>query len=210
MAALLRFATPDVRRDLATLLGRSARLGIEAVRVTLVGELALVTVPVLTTTGLLDRGPTILAARTFSMQGSDSEDTVVPVQAFEDALVDPEAEVELPSMTAVIPPWAAIAPPRSGWSHIGDLDPAVLASEASAVLSEVANALPANPGEAVVQSTRKTIWSADFPDSLGLPRGAAFALEVLGFLSQERAVRVTSASRWLRASSAFGEVLVKH
>ena len=76
-------------------------------------------------------------------------------------------------------------------------------------MTAVAEALPQNPGEDVVRSTRATIWSVGDAELDGMPRGVAFAAFALGFIGGDEQAVVFEADGWRRVSLTRGHVLLR-
>ncbi|WP_244301023.1 hypothetical protein [Leucobacter insecticola] len=74
-------------------------------------------------------------------------------------------------------------------------------------IARVAEALPENPGELVVQQVRGAVWGAEIAP--GLPAAAAFAGETLGFFSGDDPARLSKSLTWTRLSTGRGHVLVR-
>jgi hypothetical protein len=83
-----------------------------------------------------------------------------------------------------------------------------LKSAAEAGIAEVAEAVPAVAGAAVVNSARAAVWSRPLPGREELPAGAAFAAFALGFLAGGEQ-QVFRNGRWFRLSGSRGHVLVR-
>jgi len=80
----------------------------------------------------------------------------------------------------------------------------------------VSDAVPADSGAAIVQKVRARVWGAVSgwgpQEGPAIPDGAAFALDVLGFLPptvQEVGVAAERSGQWVRLSTGAGHVLVK-
>ena len=103
--------------------------------------------------------------------------------------------------------WSRLVPPRSGWELQAEISAEEMENYAASAIAAVAEALPENPGGAVVLTVRSRIW-ASLMESNGLPLGTAVALKTLGFLTPGEAVRRTAVGRWNRLSTRKGHVLV--
>lgn len=202
--------------DLQVYLGRAARVDDGAARLIAGGEVLAVYVGVLSPSGLLDASPTVLGLRTFALAAPADFDAVVPVRALLDRLVRRQNELVDPTapVTVDVPPqaaaaaWAAISPPRGGWSPVGATPAGVLEQIAAAGIAEVAAAIPAGTGEQIVHRVRSEVWGRPVPGLEPLPAGAAFAALALGFLGDDE-VRVFETGPWTRLSTPRGHVLVK-
>jgi hypothetical protein len=81
---------------------------------------------------------------------------------------------------------------------------------ARAGIDEVAAAVPAESGEAIVQRVRAEVWGRPIDGIEHVPAGAAFAGLSLGFLlDDEEEVRILETGPWTRLSTSRGHVLVK-
>jgi hypothetical protein len=131
---------------------------------------------------------------------------------------DPSAsdpvELPLPPMAAAAGPsswagvsWAGVAPPRSGWQPAGTVPDSALALAARAGVAEVAAGAPAGAGAAAVGRLRALVWGRDLPGFGGLPAGAAFAADALGFVVPGEPAALYRSGRWCRLTTARGHVL---
>lgn len=210
---------PDARtaRDLATFLTRARSIDQQAaVRLQARGEVLGVYVCTLAPETLLDSTPTVLGLRAIRLGAPAELDITAPASALLDRLARVEEEglrLRIPPVTASAV-WAGIAPPVGGWTRAGFY----LSDDARAAAKEgieaVDCALPDNPGHAVVSTVRSRIWSSPLatPDAgVQLPTGAAFALEVLGFLPPcaTEPLLVYTSGEWTRISAKAGHVLVR-
>jgi hypothetical protein len=105
--------------------------------------------------------------------------------------------------------WAAISPPRGGWSSLEPTSSALLESIAKAGIDEVATAIPEGTGEQIVHRVRNEVWGRPIPGFVHIPAGAAFAAVSLGFLGAGEIVTVHESGPWTRLTSTNGHVLVK-
>ena len=211
MALLL--TEPGAAGDLGTYLGRAAGLQDGSVRLVASGGVLAVYAPVLSPTSLLDDGATVLALRTFAIRELAADlDVIVPASAVRSRLeaageegFDPGAPTPVYAVS-----WAGIVPPRDGWTRSGAISASVLRDAAAAGIAEVAAAIPGTVGEAIVQAVRSRAWNV--PITEAIPRGAAFAAEVLGFLPPdgvEEEAACFEVGPWHRVSLRRGHVLVK-
>ncbi|MCH1882923.1 hypothetical protein [Agrococcus sp. ARC_14] len=193
------------RADLALLLNRAAVFGDGSVRLAADGDVALLTTPMTASSGLLDSGPTVLIARASRMREPARFDGVVALTALRDALRE-GADIEVPDAVGR-PAWAAVSPPRGGWTATGEVEAALVRELASQAASDVEAALPRSPGEPVRRRAERAVWGRSV-DPSGLTAGQAAALVAMRFLG-EAPVRVTEAGGWMRASGHAGEVLAR-
>lgn len=221
------FTLPDAASlgDLRTYLGRAARVEDGSVRLIADSGVLAVYTAIMYPVGLLDELPTVLGLRTFSLTQPASIDAVVPLASFQERLrvlaeaqdaehaegADPTRatpiEVELPHEVHTVT-WAAISPPRGGWIPLPDISAELLRRAAKAGIAEVADAVPANAGEAIVRKVRSEVWGRPIPGIEHVPAGAGFAGESLGFLGHDP-VRLFETGPWSRLTTSRGHVLVK-
>ena len=205
--------------DLHVFLGRSQRVDDGSVRLIAGSGVLAVYVSVLHPAGLLDESPTVLGLRTFSLPEGEEFDTVVPVASLlnrieraKTEIVDDTApaRVALP-LSAPSVTWAAISPPRGGWSPLDGPSTATLDAVARAGIDEVATAIPTGTGEAIVHKVRSQVWGRPLDGFAYLPAGAAFAAVSLGFLGEANTepVKVFETGPWTRLSTPRGHVLIK-
>ncbi|MDO4241488.1 MAG: hypothetical protein Q4C71_03040 [Microbacteriaceae bacterium] len=110
-----------------------------------------------------------------------------------------------PQPTSVV--WAGITPPLSGWQVRGQISADSLREVARQGAAQVAQILPENPGELLLQKVRAEVWGQEMLP--GVPAAAGFGLETAGFLAGNDAVRISQAPGWLRLESPAGSVLVR-
>jgi len=219
------FTLPDplALGDLATYLGRAGRVEDGSVRLIAGGGVLAVYVAVFYPVGLLDESPTILGLRTFSIgaaaDGSAEEfDVVVPVgslltrlERLKDESTDVTAEVTvtLPMQVNTVT-WAAISPPRGGWSPLDPTAAGLLERVAKEGIDEVATAIPTGTGEQIVHRVRSEVWGRPIRGLEHVPAGAGFAAMSLGFLGDDdSAVKIFETGPWTRLTTTRGHVLVK-
>lgn len=174
-------------------------------------------VAVLYPSGLLDESPTVLGLRTFALTERDAFDAVVPVRSLLERLarLQSEATDQAAAVTVTLPmqvntvTWAAISPPRGGWTALEQVAAPILERVAASGIDEVAAAIPAGTGEQIVHRVRSEVWGRPIEGLEYVPAGAAFAAMSLGFLGGPDAVRVYETGPWTRLSTERGHVLVK-
>lgn len=210
MAATLLFTDHATRDDLRIFLERLQKSGKPEVRLATHATTLVVYGCTQAPMGITDTVPVVLVMRAFELASEPESPVDVTVQGR--ALLDRIARLgiiglalELPDMP-VMAAWAGVLPPISGWEPVGAIDAASLSAVAEEGITRVAQALPQNPGEAVVHKVRSTVWGAEVAP--GVPASAAFAAEALGFLGEEPA-RVTRSMTWTRLSTARGHVAVR-
>lgn len=207
------FSLADTRSldDLHVYLSRAARVEEGSVRLIAGSGVLAAYSAVFTPAGLLDESATVLGLRTLALTQPVAFDAVVPVrsllQRIERAQEEASTTVGLP-MEVNTATWAAISPPRGGWSALGDVEATVLDATARAGIREVAAAVPDGAGEQIVRKVRSEVWGKPIPGAEHVPSSAAFAAFALGFLGDDP-VRVYESGPWTRLTTARGHVLVK-
>jgi len=199
------------RDDLRIFLQRLLRAGEPEVRMASSGAALAVYGCTQPPRGIMDSAPVVLVMRALELAEPPAVAIDATVQAR--ALLDRLARLgpvgrafEVPEIPAFAA-WAGVLPPVSGWRGVGAFDAASLRAVAADGIARVAAALPEQPGEAVVQRVRAEVWDTEVPE--GIPAAAAFAAETMGFLADERHVRVMASSAWRRLSTQRGHVLIR-
>lgn len=205
MAERLLLADPETARDLLTFAGRAARVGADGVRLQASGGVLRASTATLSPTGLLDATPTVLGMRILASDPELVCDFVVPADGLRASVAIPSAVV-LPD-TAIQPAWAGIAPPQSGWEHIGAIAAQMLTEIATEGIARVAEVVPTDAGEDVVRIVRASVWGAMDERIFDLPGGVAFTADALGFIKGDEEISVFQAERWTRLSLRRGHVL---
>ena len=203
--------------DLSTYLSRAGRVEDGSVRLIAGAGVLAVYVAVFYPSGLLDESPTVLGLRTFSLPEKESFDAVVPVGSLLQRLTNRKNEVTDASapVTVSLPmqvhtvSWAAISPPRGGWTPLPATSSGVLDSAARAGIDEVATAIPTGTGEQIVHKVRSQVWGRPIPGLEHVPAGAGFAALSLGFLGGDEAVQIFETGPWTRLTTRRGHVLAK-
>jgi len=205
MPARLVFADSEAAADLLTFAARAARLDDGLVHLRAGGGALAMSCAALTALGLMDSTPTVLGMRVLPIDPELECDLVVQASALS---ADGADAVALPA-SATRTAWAGIAPPRTGWTPVGELAASVLAARAQHGMASVAHAVPDAAGEEAVRAVRSRIWGAPDDDLLGLPAGVAFAAFALGFIHGDEAATVRATGVWTRISLQRGHVLVR-
>ena len=212
--------------DLATFVSRARSVDPQAaVRLQGLERVLAVWVSVVHPAGLLDTAPVVLGLRTMGLAAPTQLDLTVAASAVTDRLARVAGEPGPAQGTAVwlsAPPqqvsasWAGIVAPRTGWSPGGAVAADLVRTVAREGVQAVADAVPSDSGAAIVQKVRSRVWGASSgwgpADGPQIPDGAAFALDVLGFLpaaEQEVQVAFERTGQWARLSTRAGHVLVK-
>ena len=207
----LEFEDAFTLSDVTVFLQRADRLGADSVRAQADEHTLALFVAALWPKGLLDATPTILGLRLARLAEPQTADRTVAVRSLLERIAHVPAgaagPIEWPPADVTVA-WAGVLPPRRDWVRIGEVGAGLLAETARAGAAEIANALPADAGEAIVHKVRSEVWSRPLEGAAMLPAGAAFAAEALGFLADDAAALYTSGS-WLRLSTARGHVLTK-
>ncbi|WP_346844720.1 transcriptional regulator [uncultured Rothia sp.] len=216
----INLGSAEVARDLQTLILRIRSVDKNsAVRLLARGNLLAMYVSTMSPETLLDTAPTILGMRAVQLAEATEVDVVVESSALLDRLARIEEEnyyLRVPPVT-VNATWAGITPPVSGWVEKKPLAASLLFATAEAGMKAVDDALPQNPGHAVVSTVRSRIWSSPLNSSqsgendLEVPSAVAFTAVVLGFLPQkyEGEIRLFTCGDWVRLNAPAGFVLVK-
>lgn len=211
MAAMLSLADHATRDDLRIFLERLLRAGEAEVRIASRGSALAVYGCTQAPRGITDPVPVVLVMRAFAL--AEEPDAAVEATVQARALLDRIARLgitglalEVPDVTAMAA-WAGVLPPVAGWTPTAALDAGSLARVAEEGIARVSAALPQNPGEAVVQRVRTSVWGSEIAP--GLPAAAAFAAEVMGFLRDEDRVLMSRSLTWTRLTSGRGHVLVR-
>lgn len=213
MSRTFSLADPLSLDDLATFLGRAARVEDGSVRLIADSGVLAVYVAVLYPVGLHDETPTVLGLRTFALAEPVKFDSVVPVRSLLDRLArlrgqaEGPVEVSLPiEVNTVV--WAAISPPRGGWHELDPIPPRMLEQAAEAGIEEVTNVVGTETGAALVARVRAEVWGRELEGFEHVPTGAGFAAHALGFLGEDD-VRILETGPWTRLTSQRGHVLVR-
>ena len=199
------------RDDLRVYLERLQRAGQAEVRVITRGSVVAVFGCTQAPAGIIDTVPVVLVLRSFALAEAPSES--VDITVFGRALLDRIARMGVLGLSLDLPDavvsaaWAGVLPPPAGWQAAGAIDAASLVTVAEQGISQVAQALPDDPGEALVRKVRASIWGSEVAP--GVPAAAAFAAEVMGFLRDESVVRVSRTLTWTRLATSRGQVLVR-
>ena len=203
--------------DLTTYLSRAGRVEDGSVRLIAASGVLAVYVAVFYPSGLLDESPTVLGLRTFSLPQKEAFDAVVPVGSLLQRLTNRKDEVTdvaepvnvtLPMQVNTVS-WAAISPPRGGWTPLAPTTGSVLDTVARAGIDEVAAAIPTGTGEQIVHRVRSEVWGRPIPGLEHVPAGAGFAALSLGFLSGDEPVGIFETGPWTRLTTKRGHVLTK-
>jgi hypothetical protein len=203
--------------DLSTYLSRAGRVEDGSVRLIAASGVLAVYVAVFYPSGLLDESPTVLGLRTFSLPEKEAFDAVVPVGSLLQRIANRRSEVtDAAAPVAVTLPmqvhtvsWAAISPPRGGWTPLPGTSSRMLDEVARAGIDAVAGAIPTGTGEQIVHRVRSEVWGQPIRGLEHVPAGAAFAALSLGFLSGDEDVQIFETGPWTRLTTKRGHVLAK-
>jgi hypothetical protein len=206
-------------RDLQVYLSRASRIEEGSVRLIAGGGILAVYVAVIYPVGLLDEVPTVLGLRTFALAETDAVDAVVPIRSLLERVnrLDAEMRDATAHITMTVPmgvntvTWAAISPPKGGWSLRTSTTTGVLNGVARAGIAEVAEVIPTGTGAQIVQKVRAEVWGRDIDGLEDVAAGGAFAALSLGFLGDTGVdeVRIFESGPWTRLTSPRGHVLIK-
>jgi len=213
------FTLPDslALDDLSTYLSRAGRVEDGSVRLIAASGVLAVYVAIFYPSGLLDESPTVLGLRTFSLPEKESFDAVVPVGSLLQRLANRKSEVTdaAAPVTVTLPmqvntvSWAAISPPRGGWTPLPGTTSRLLDEVARAGIDAVAGAIPSGVGEQIVHRVRSEVWGQPIRGLEHVPAGAGFAALSLGFLSGDEDVQIFETGPWTRLTTRRGHVLAK-
>lgn len=215
-SASLTFADAAGPVDLRTYLQRARSVRDEGARLQVVGTVLATWVPILNSAVIGERTPTILGLRTSALAVPAEYDAVVSIGALLDRLARRDLapreadDVVLPLPPVTLQPaWAGVSAPQTDWRDAGALDSGSLVEQARQGIKDVAQALPAQAGAAMVSNARAFVWAHEVSGCPGLPLGAAFAGYSLGFWRNADPVQVFRSGAWWRLSSPAGHVLAK-
>ena len=203
--------------DTETFVKRAGRLDTGgALRLTGHGDVLSLTVCAVPGAGLLGAG-IVLGMRVVALADPAELDVVVAFEAVTDRLArmrrSGSTELVVPPVT-LDAPWAAIAPPRTGWTPRGVLPVEVVTGAATVGIAEIAAGAPAGSGAAAVADLRRRVWSRPLPVGAdpeapepGPTAGLAFGAYALGFVAEPVTWHV--AGPWRRLSTPSGHVLTR-
>lgn len=175
--------------------------------------------------GLGDQVPVAIGLRTMALAAGPDGDDPSRLDGLDavfslSAVLERLARLRSSGSTAfTLPPvqeqvtWTAVTPPRGGWAPVATVHDDELQQVAQEGIRELAQALPADPGAAMVAQARGAIWGrmlggAGEQDGF-LPAGAAFAAHGLGFLVRDGSTAVHTTGPWVRLSNPAGFVLCR-
>lgn len=208
---VLDLGDPEGVADLRTYLTRARAVDHGSVRLQAVGGVLAVYVCVIGPRILGEPTPTVLGLRTFALAQEAHIDATVPMAAVFDRLArlgDGGTALEVPP-TRTREPWASVSPPRGPWEPQGSVAGDEMLSAAAAGIAEVARSVPQQPGAAMVHTVRSAVWGRDLPSVPGVPSGAAFAAQMLGFAASGTDLGLFACGPWVRLSSPRGHVLCR-
>ena len=214
---------PDVQGldDLRTYVARAKAADEDgAIRLQAQGQTLAAYVGVLPGSGLMSEG-VVIGLRVMPLAASVQLDVTVSLGSLTDRLArETGASLPVPPMTVNVA-WAAMAPPRGGWEHVGQVTSEELYAVARQGIEEVASGAPADAGAAAVAALRKQVWGRLTTTTPPVPAGGAFAAYVLGFVGNGHGVAVSPGAapgsevtvwaqgRWTRLSAPAGHVLIR-
>lgn len=222
-APVLRFADERAVRDLEQFATRARRVSDTGMRLHVVPEAGPSRTPmlaqwvsVLQPAGLGDEVPVVLGLRTVPLATAEMAadlDAVVALGAVTERTARMRSRQPV-DLDFSVPPgreqvtWTALTPPRSGWTPAAEVADEELADVAERGVAAVREALPENPGEAMVRKVRAQMWGPLLGgDALGFPAGMAFGAHALGFLQPGGRARLSTAGPWTRLDTPGGFVL---
>lgn len=211
MTLSVSLADTSTQDDLRVFLERLAQAGKPEVRLVVQGTVLGVFGCTQAPESLTDSSDAVLVSRAFQLQSlSDGQlDVTVAVRSLLDRLArraGAEPSIDLPE-NVVSAAWAGVLPPREGWQAAGVIDAASLSRVAKEGAARIADALPDQPGEALLRKVRQQVWGVDIAPNV--PAAAAFAADSMGFLQNETRVLMGLSRGWVRLESTRGQVLVR-
>lgn len=192
--------------DLVTYLGRAQRVDPRgAVRLVASGQVLAAYVSPVHGGG----GPTVIGLRVASLVEPVEIDTTVALAAMADRFARRQGlpSVEVPPTQVTDAAWAGMSPPRSGWQVVGAVDHVLLADVARRGADEVTAGTPDDAGGPAVARLRALVWGRDLPGVAGVPAGAAWVAQALGFTGLDDPVTLYAAGAWRRLTTVRGHVL---
>ena len=176
-------------------------------------------------------GPTVLGLRTMALARPSAVDVTVSLASLNDRLarlgVLPAAS-ERSSRPDGVPPagadpvrlpipptpagdasWAGVAPPRSGWEALAQVQVDVARAAVRAGMAEVAAGSPPGAGAPAVARLRALVWGRPLAEAAGVPAGVAYAAEALGFLCEDEPAALYRCGPWTRLTTSAGHVLAR-
>jgi hypothetical protein len=216
---VLRLPDAEALADLATFAARARRADPDGVvRLAAHGDVLVVSVSPVHGSG----GPTVIGLRVVRLAVTAELDVVVALAAFAGALEDALAGVGgedaggglvLPSEAGPGAAWTGTGPPQSGWTPVCRVSPEAVGERARAGIAEIVAGSPPGSGAAAVAALRARVWGRplvdDLPELSGLPAGAAFVAEALGFVADDEPAVVYSSGPWWRVTTTRGHVLAR-
>lgn len=188
--------------DLRVFLERAEKLGASNVRLQVIEQALIATIPVLVGNGLT--GLQLTALRISAIQSALAHDQVVAVRSVLERIahlpVDATGPVEWPPASVSVP-WAGIAPPRTGWQLVAEIELDYLRASAESTLGALATLTTTAPEVALAHALSQR------DSQLEAPVGLAAAAQSLGFLIGAQPAKLATAGRWTRLSTAHGHVL---
>lgn len=218
MEHVLPFASFNAVKDLQSFVTRAKSLDTTGVRFVVAGEVLAASVSVMHPAGLGDGVPVVIGLRTFALEFGDRPRFEVDSVFDMDAITDrTHRMISSESTDLVLPPmeiavrWTAINPPRAGWTTAAVVDDADIRKVARNGIASVGEGLPKNPGAPLLAQVRSAIWGEMLGDAahVEFPAGATLGAHSLGFLLPRGETTVSTASGWIRLSSAGGHVLAR-
>lgn len=209
-------------RDLEQLAARTKTIGTTGMRFQVVSDMLATWVSVMHPAGLGDEVPLVLGLRAQRLAPRpddgldpgawDGLDVVFELDAITErtARMTSQGSTWFPFPPRQLRvPWTAITPPRQGWELRATIDDDDVIAVARNGIDELAQALPANPGESLVARARAQIWSRMLGDleQVQFPAGAALGAYTLGFLEPGGSTSVHRAGVWTRLTSRRGFIL---
>jgi hypothetical protein len=210
--ATVELVVPDAATlaDLTTYLSRARRVDPDgAVRLVASGATLAAYVSPVHGSG----GPSVIGLRVLPLAQAADVDATVALSAMADRIARIASSSAL---TVPLPPtrvsdagWAGISPPRSGWQVVAEVPEQLLGTTARDGIAEITAGAPEGSGSHAVSRLRALVWGRDVPGIDGLPAGAAFVADALGFVVAGRPMTLHARGAWRRLTSERGHVLCR-
>lgn len=190
------FDDPRTAADFRQYVQRAKRLdGDGAIRLQAAGTVLAAWVCAIPGHGLMGHGLT-LGLRTLRLAPTSAQGDWTPaLSALTDRFARQESQALAMPPAMLLPEWAAMTPPRSGWRETGSVGIQEITQVAAQGIERV------KAGE-----SPDLVWAEGFVD--GLSCGVAFAVHALGFAVGQTAT-VCRSGNWSRVTTPTGHVLTR-
>ncbi|MBO3129137.1 hypothetical protein [Dermatophilus congolensis] len=209
--SFVTLADEDALSDVATFVARARVLVPDGyVRLQTAGSVLMSSVLVRSGSGLLGSGTVVGMRGTALGQAVGALDVTVDLSAVADRLARMRGagwlRLDVPPVLRQAP-WAAVSPPRGGWSVIGEFAGEDVAFVAESGLARVQRERDGGADAAALTALDKQVWDESVGEGMGQFRAAlALGVHALGFGGQGP-VRLLRHGSWTRLSTAAGDVI---